>query len=830
MIVSVNWLKKFVDIDLPIDQLVSLIGERLVEVEGIEDLSEKYKDVVVAKVVSSEKMENSDHLSLVFIDDGGVVEGVERTQEGHIQIVCGAPNVVPGMLIAWLPPKSIVPETFGTDDPFVLAARPLRGYVSNGMIASARELDLYDEHDGILAIDKQAEPGASFADLYDLNDTLIDIENKSLTHRPDAFGLIGFAREVAGIQGKQFKTPDWLRLVDGTTEPTKMSLELPRVAIEDSSLSGRFQLVVIDGVSEGTLSSIQMQTYLSRSGVRPINALVDISNYIMILTGQPTHMYDYDKLRSVAGNDFTVSVRLASSDEKLTLLDNKEITMDTSDIVIAAGNTPIGLAGIMGGLSTATDASTKTVVLEVATFDLYHMRSSQMRHGIFSEAVTRYTKGVPVELGRPVLLEVARMVQECAGDIVVSQPIDDYPGRHEPITVPVESSRINGLLGTQFSSDDIAQILGNVEFNVEFDDLTGKVTVPYWRNDIKIPEDIAEEVGRLSGFDSINTSMPVRDFTAVHATRFDTIRSRLRSALVRAGLNEVLTYSFVHGDLISKAGQSVGNSYRITNSISPELQYYRQSLAPSLVQHVYPNIRLGYDSFGIFEFNKVHEKSSGLTSESVPVERDVAALVIANSKATGQTAYYQAKYMLEYMLKSIGLKVEFVSLEGCSDELSAAASVFEPKRSACVKTEGGAVLGVVGEYKASIYRDFKLPSYSAGFEVFVDSIAENTPHVAVEYNQASKYPSVERDVCFKVDSDINYSDVYTAVTTSLNGVDLDFTVDPIDIYKPEGGDTKNITFRIVLVSHAKTLTSDEVASVIDIVCKNVISKFSAEVV
>ena len=208
MIVSVNWLKKFADIELPIDELATLIGARLVEIEEVIDLGAKYKDVVVAKVVEAAPVPDSDHLNLCKIDDGGKVKNVERDENGLIQVVCGAPNVRVGLFIAWLPPKTVVPETYGDDEPFVLGARKLRGFMSNGMIASARELDLWDEHDGILEIDVDARPGDSFAKLYELDDYLLDIENKSLTHRPDCFGLIGLAREIAAIQGNEFKTPD----------------------------------------------------------------------------------------------------------------------------------------------------------------------------------------------------------------------------------------------------------------------------------------------------------------------------------------------------------------------------------------------------------------------------------------------------------------------------------------------------------------------------------------------------------------------------------------------------------------------------------------------
>ncbi len=817
MIISVNWLKKFTDITGSVDELATLIGARLVEIESVENIGEKYEGVVVAKVVECAPLEGSDHLNVTKIDDGGVVQDIERDENGYVQVVCGAPNVRTGLLVAWLPPHSTVPETFNDAEPFVLGARALRGVMSNGMLASARELDLYDDHHGILEIDKDCAPGSSFAEVYELNDYLLDIENKSLTHRPDAFGVIGFAREVAGIQGLPFKTPDWLEVLDAAVE-NDGSVTAPALKIEDSSLSDRFQAIVLSGVDEKATSPIQLQTYLARSGVRPINASVDVSNYLMLLTGQPSHTYDYDKLKAVAGDDFTVRVRLAREGEKLTLLDGKEIDLDTSDIVISAGETAVGLAGIMGGQSTMVDDSTKNVLLEVATFDLYHMRSSQMRHGIFSDAVTRFTKGIPALLSTPVLVQAVQMLQEYTGARATSPVVQDYPVTREPIIVRVSEQQLNATLGTQFTADDIDQLMRNVGFGVEFNELEATVTVPYWRQDIHIAEDIIEEVGRLAGYDTINVTLPRRDFIAVQPAAFDTLRSTLRKSLVRAGANEVLTYSFIHGDVMKKAGQSADNAYRVVNSISPDLQYYRQSLTPSLLSNVFANVKAGYGSFALFELNKVHQKSDGLTDENVPVEQDSIALVLTDSKKKG-AAYYDAKRIVTYTLDVLGIQVAFTPL---SEQAEPAYAPFEPKRSALVidaKTEQ--VLGIVGEYKKAVQKAFKLPEYTAGFELNPRKIYESFEAVGVNYQPLSRYPGTERDICFQVSNETTYAQIAQTAQDALRESGLITSLEPLDIYQPEDGTTKNITVRIKLASYDKTLTNEEVTAVVERVINTV---------
>ncbi len=807
MIISINWLKKYTEIDLPVADLAMLIGARLVEIESTEDLATKYKDVIVAKVMECRDVEDSDHLHVTKIDDGGKVDGLERDEHGYVQVVCGAPNVREGLLVAWLPPRSVVPETFGSHDPFILGSRQLRGYTSNGMLASARELALFDEHEGILEIDKPAQPGTSFAELYELHDTLLDIENKSLTHRPDAFGVVGFAREVAAIQGKPFTTPAFMRELAPVIASDQM-IPAPTVSIDDSSLSDRYQAIVLSGARQNAMSPLQLQTYLSRSGIRPINAIVDITNYMMLATGQPLHAFDYDKLVKVGGGA-DIHVRAAKKDEKLTLLDGRTITLSTEDIVIAAGDTAIALAGAMGGAATEIDGATKNIILESATFNLYKLRATQMRHGMFSEAVTRFTKGQPAALTAPVLAEAVRMIGDHAGAVPVSAVADTYPGEQAAPVVTVPLALINAVLGSSFTKAEVETTLKNVEFTVVSDGDTFSVTPPYWRQDIHIGEDIIEEVGRLNGFDTIKLRLPLRDFTAVAPNQFDQLRSRLRSLLTRAGANEVLTYSFVPGELMKKVGQNPDQAYRVTNSISPELQYYRQSIVPSLLAQVHPNVRAGYDHFALYELNKFHTKMSGMNDENVPKELDSLGLVVTDAKATG-APYYEAKRLLDFVLNELQLDVVYEALEEV-DEYGVTRP-FEPKRSARVwHRETRERIGVVGEFKRSVTKALKLPDYTAGFEIAPGALLKLMGKSA--YTAVSKFPGTERDICFQVSQDITYDALYQAVAAVTLG-DVTMSVEALDLYQAAAGGVKNITLRIGLVAADRTLTGDDVARLV----------------
>jgi len=828
MIVSVNWLKKYVDIDMPIDELAVLIGARLVEIEGVENIADKYKDVVIAKVVTCEKLEGSDHLSVTKIDDGGRVQDVERDENGLVQVVCGAPNVRAGLLVAWLPPKSVVPETFGSDDPFVLGARKMLGVTSNGMLASAKELDLYEDHSGIIELADagvdSVTPGKSFAELYDLNDTLLDIENKSLTHRPDAFGVIGFAREIAGISGKQFETPEFLKNLNPQIDGDG-SIDAPTVSIDDPTLSDRYQMIVLGDAREDAQSPFEIQSYLARVGMRPISAVVDVTNYLMLASGQRLHAFDYDKLVAVAGGRTDVHVRAGRDGEKLELLDGRTIELSPEDIVIAAGDTAIGLAGAMGGASTEIDEHTTRIALESATFNLYKLRSTQMRHGIFSEAITRFTKGQPAELTAPVLAEAVRLMGEWAGARPLTSIVEAYPDPRtiEPIEVSVHT--VNAVLGSEYTREQIAETLERVEFDVRGDDENLRITAPYWRADIHIAEDIIEEIGRLNGFDNIAPTLPSRTFKAVSPSGFDALRAKIRKVLVRAGANEVLTYSFVHGDVLARALQVPENSYRITNSISPDLQYYRQSLTPSLLGLVHPNIKSGFDEFALFELNKVHRKNDGVTDENVPVEKNHVGFVVAAKKSDAGASYYRAKYFVEYLLKELGITAWY---EPFTAE-DATETIFEPKRAARIVAEN-ITLGVVGEYKLSARQSFKLPDVAAGFELDTNVLYELSKKAPLIYEPLSRYPGTERDVCFQVAGAISYEQVYDAAAEALAELKLDTTLEPIDLYQPENADVKNITVRIGLTSQNQTLTAETANTLTSKVSAHVAQKLDATII
>lgn len=829
MKVSLNWIRQFTDVDVSVDELVTKIGAQLGAVEEVIDLSKKYQGIIISKVVECEKHPNADKLNVCKIDDGGRAEGVERDERGLVQVVCGAPNVRVGLTVAWLTPGATVPSTFDKD-PFVLGARELRGVMSNGMLASASELAISDDHNGIVELDIHADPGSDFADVYGLNDHVIDIENKMFTHRPDCFGLLGIAREVAGIQHKPFVSPDWYKQPLDRIKPGKSKLDL-KVHNNAMEVVPRFTAVAMADITVGP-SPFMLQTLLSRVGLRPINNIVDITNYIMYITGQPTHAYDADKLAKYG--ELSLETRMSRKGDTIKLLNGKTIELqDDSSILITSNDVPVGIAGCMGGADTEVDSTTKNIVLECANFDLYSIRRTSMKYGLFTDAVTRFNKGQSPLQNDVVLEELVAMVQSLAGAHVASPVFDQKSNNVEPQpSVQVTPQFINERLGSELPANEITRLLTNVEFKVTQDGDILDITPPFWRTDIEISEDIVEEVGRLFGYDQLPLTVPRRDMSPGDINQLLATKRLIRGQLAAMGANEVLTYGFVHGDLMKKVGQKSEHAFRINNAISPDLQYYRFSLTPSLLEKVHGNIKAGHDEFALFELGKTHSKTE-IDEDNLPKEFERLGLVLARRVAGNESsAYYQAKYYLEQLLQGAIGQLRYVPLESADTfnhiMFEQMLAPYEPQRSAVVYAEEK-LIGVVGEYKSSVSKHLKLPVYCAGFELFLTPLM-GILNTADAYTPLSKYPKTEQDITLKVSQKVAYQDVERAIQDVLFALpEMFVSVSPLSIYQKDGElEYKQVSFRITLSSYVKTLTSEECTRVLDEVAEAAAVRFNAE--
>lgn len=887
--ISLNWVREFTRLSTSkkedVDKLVAKIGSQLGEVEEVVSLGERFEDVLVAKVVSCEKHPNADKLSVCRVYDGGVNKKVKRDKQGLVQVVCGAPNVRAGITVAWIPPGAIVPSTYEKEQ-FKLEVRPLRGVDSNGMIASGKELGINDDHDGILILDKPAKPGTPLAKVYDLDDYIIDIENKMFTHRPDCFGILGVAREIAGINHHKFDSPEWYAQ---PLDILKQGDERIKLTVKNSipKLVPRFMAVPISGIKV-TKSPVVMQSYLSRLGVKPINNVVDITNFVMMLTGQPLHAYDADKLaKSNQQKVISIETRLSKKGDVLRLLGDKTIKFEDSEtILITSSDTPVGIGGVMGGADTEVDENTKNIILECANFDMYSIRKTSMKYGLFTEAVTRFNKGQSPMQNDIILAYTAGMLQKHASGQIAGEIIDTAPDNAKNYWPAIKLNKqfINERLGLELSTAEIAQLLENVEFHIETfknahtDDGRGeaeaqtepymqygegaledstkpsavssgrvsgsarkqadalRVFAPFWRTDIEIPEDIVEEVGRLYGYDHLPLKLPTRRLTPASKNQPMEFKAEIRNVLTAAGANEVLTYSFVHGDLIKRAAQDPENAYRIGNALSPDLEYYRLSLLPSLLGKVHPNVKAGHGRFAIFEMNPVHTKDT-LGEDKLPVEHDRLALVFAADKKEAQkhsgASYYQARKYAEHLLSDFGITYDIVSAEGYSPNkgvLKALVAPYENTRSALVKDQAGELIGVVGEFKASVQSSFKLPEFTAGFELDMELLQKNARGNV--YEQLARFPSTEQDISFKTTKTTTYDEIYETVWKQLKKQSVEHgyysSLSPIDIYQAKSTQPKHVTLRIKLNHPDRTLTTTEVNKLLDNIAATAKSKLKAE--
>lgn len=857
MKVSLNLAQKYSNVDLKgLDhvELLRRLGAQLGAIEEVIDWGARYQGIVVAKVVSCVEHPDSDHMHVCMIDDGGVAQDVERDKDGLVQVVCGAPNIAAGHTVAWLAPGSTVPASFDEAEPFVLGKRELRGHVSNGMIGSAKELAIADSHEGILEITASSfesseiaeslmKPGTPFVSLYGLDDLIIDCENKMFTHRPDCFGNLGVAREIAGIFGLAFESPEWYENVQLYENVPTQKLDL--FCKVETDLSPRFMVVAMSG-AEINPSPIWMQSMLTRLGHKPISNVVDVTNFVMHLTGQPLHAFDYDKLKSING---TVELypRMAKDGEELSLLNGKTVKLTKDDIVISCGDKAVALGGVMGGAETEVDENTKNIVIECANFDMYAIRRTSMRHGLFTDAVTRFNKGQSPLQNDRVLAYATKLMAEISGAKVASEFFDLGDYDKDQKSVQVSTDFIASRLGaTELTSKTVQTLLSNVEFGVDMADGEDEywVKAPFWRTDINIPEDLVEEVGRLYGYDKLPVLLPRRLMKPTKRNATQDFKTTIRTILKQAGANEVLTYSFVHGDLMRKTGLDPDQwAYHVRNAISPDLQYYRTTTIASLLDKVQMNIRADYirsddNDFALFEIGKSHTKGhesldpdevdNRESKQKLPDEFTRLALVFAADEKTAGAKYQGSAYYeaLKYLQLVMGAGVVLVP---CDTNEYPVTSVYQIGRSACIMNNGEP-MGMIGEIREDIKQRLKLPAYCAGFEIDLSIFAKMQKQNA--YQPIGTFPKTQQDVTYKVENSKTYEEVRSSIWTELQKAKeehgYEVTIAPRAIFHKDGEQSKNITFRIWLNHPHKTLKTEEVNSLLDEVSKQINQKLGAE--
>ena len=825
MKISLNYLSKYLDFEIDdTKQLASLIGLQLgaLEEEPMH-LAKSYQGILAVRVIEVNKLGGSDHLKVCLIDDAQKYSEFNslRNKSGMIQVVCGAPNVRKGMITAWIPPGSIVPSTY-LSTKLVLESRRMLNTVSNGMLASPKELNISDNHTGIIELENYVIEGSTLIEVLELDDVIYDIENKMFTHRPDCFGVLGIAREISAIYGKKFKSPKWY--LDENFKHSIAGSKKYHLMLENKvpDIVRRFSAIIVEDI-EVKSSPLLVQSYLSRMGINPINNVVDATNLTMLETAQPLHAYDLAKLRIANSDKLNLSVRTARNKESLKLLDNKVYLLGSNDLVIDFNNKAVGLAGIMGGYSSQIDQSTTSVLIESACFDMYSIRKSSMQHGLFSEAVTRFTKGQSPFQTRRALLRCVDLVDNYnPNNIRIASSVEDInliPASNQKINnisgmIKVELKQINSLLGTKLSIKQVSELLINCEFKVKTKNNRLIVFAPFWRTDIESNEDIIEEIGRLYGYQNIK---PLTMQTSVHLTNKNKVlelSSKIRHILRNFGANETLNYSFVSEKLLKSNYLSSDDAFELQNPVSPELSFYRTSLMPSLIKNIHPNIKLGYKEFAIFEIGTYHHNKY-IDKDSV-IEFKTLALAYASDNRDSMSPYFKARYFLDNLIDSLNIeKLNYASIRENKIKIDpyirTLLKPFQESRTAVISYDNHSIIGFAGEFKDSVAREFKLPKSVSGFELDLGRLG-NIPQKQT-YHLISKYPTIKQDITLETIKTNNYSSVHDSINNFLSNnlkKTTEYRIQLISVYNKDLKDHIRYSFRIFLTDFEKTLTDSEI--------------------
>mgnify|MGYP003771122929 CR=1 FL=1 len=808
MKLPIKSINEFTECSLSINEILEVISTKIGEIEGVMDFSKMYEGLVIGQITKKDNHPNADKLGVYMINIG---EGKE------IQVVAGDKNLEVGNKVAYINPGYIVPYTYGSSQPIKIKSTNMRGIQSNGMLCSQKELNIGSDDTHVFVLEEDAPIGTPFAQYYQLDDVVIEIENKALTNRGDLFGILGLAREISAAQNIPFKSPDWYIKTDSDIDVVET---LPiKVDNQAQNLCARYTCISIKDVKVKE-SPVWMKSILIKSGIKPINNIVDITNYLSIITGQPLHAFDYNKLieNDIVKNGSThITVRLAKNGERIHTLDGTVVELSEDNLVIADSTNPIAIAGVIGGMDTQVDENTKNIIIESANFNRYSIRKTSMQLGIFTEAVTRFTRGQAPQLCLPILLKAVELTKELSQGQAASNVVDVYPEPLKPKILSLSISKLNTHLGTTLSKEEIKNILSNIEYEIISED-NEYITIqpPVFRTDISIPEDVYEDIGRIYGYENILPKLPLREINAVVLDDKIALKEKIRNILTYSGCNELDTYSFTSKETLLSAKQDPNLAYHIKNALSPELEFMRISILTSLLEKAKENIQRNISPLCIYEFNIPHQKGY-MDNFQLPKEEWHLSMVFSSrEKILDGSPYYQIKRYAEKIFNSI--KVENITYElvALTPELELPLWIkciiptFNPNQSAIIKyhrdgVEG--IIGIVGDIDYEVKNNFKLPDFTAGMEINLEEVIKQIKPKEIT-TLGSKFPPIWQDVCFTVPSSTKYSDVENAVLQVINTRDRTATVECIDIYQ-KSEHSKNITLRITIEHQYKTLSDKE---------------------
>ena len=804
MKISRNWINDFVKIpdSLSAKELGLKLTMAMAEVECFVDQKESLKSIVVGEILEVKKHPNADKLKLAIVDIGSK----------KLNIVCGAPNIEKGQKVPLATLGTVLPNGLKIEKVKV------RGEESEGMLCAEDELGLGKDHSGILILDKKVKIGESLAKALGLDDVIYEIDNKSLTHRPDLWSQYGVAREVGAILGEKLATYAKATVAKESLKEGKEKLD---IKVEDFKLCPRYMGVVLEGI-EIAESPEWLKKRVSAVGMRPINNIVDITNYVMMEIGQPLHAFDYDKLEG-----HRIIVRQAKPGEKIQTLDDQDRKLDEGTLVIADAKKPVAIAGVMGGANTEIDNKTKKIVIESANFNHVSIRKTEVKLGLRSEASIRFEKSLDpniAELGIKRAIEL--ILQICPKAEVVSKIEDVKKFKLEQGPIKVSFDFLNKRIGQEIEPQKVIKILESLGFAVKKQKDGLAILVPTWRatKDVSISEDIVEEVARIFGYDNLKINMPLVAMERPEINKERELERKIKNILAYGlALSEVYNYSFNSEEQLQKIGLPIADHIKIANPISSETTRLRTSLLPNLLNNIIANERF-FNEIKLFEVGSVYLKDEPGESISdkkqgfLPYQEKYFAGVVVQKE--DQMPFYTAKNIVESLFKKLHLVYQIKEVK--------TAPVWASAGKTAAILLNGKQIGLITELNPKLYGKLDINNKVGIFEFSLTELNKvYTDEMA--YLAIPKFPSLDLDVSMIIDKQILWAEVKNLVL----GVEKDLIrkIKIFDVYEgkniPAG--KKSIAFRIEYRSDDKTLTMEEVQIIQQKVLKTLEDKFAAQI-
>ncbi len=778
---SEHWLRTFVDPSVNSEELAHLLTMSGLEVESRNPVAPDFSGVVVGEVLSVARHPNADRLNVCEVDVGAGTP---------LKIVCGAPNVAAGMKVPCARIGATLPGE-STDKPFVIKAAKMRGEESQGMLCSARELGLSEDHAGLLALGASAEIGRDVRDLLDLDDRIFNL--KLTPNRADCLSLLGVAREVAALTGVPINLPEI------ATIPATNDAKRPLAGI-DANGCGRFTGRLIGNVNAKAATPEWMKQRLVRAGLRSISALVDVTNYVMLELGRPLHVYDLDKLSGGIG------VRFGVKGERLKLLNDQIVELDDTVLCIIDDSGPIGLAGIMGGDSTKADLDTRNIYLESAFFHPDVIAGRARKFNFSSDAAHRFERGVDFENNVPGIERATRLIMDiCGGEPgAIEDRVTALPKRP---SATMRVARARKVIGVAIEASEMAGIFTRLNFGFmqqgSGDDAAFVVTPPSYRFDIAIEEDLIEEVARVYGFERIPANPPLAP--AVMRSQSEARRNAhdLRRLIAAREFTEVINYSFI--DESWEKDFSGGDPIRVHNPIAEQYSVMRGSLMGSLVANLRYNLNRKHDRVRVFELARVYFRDTAMVDGPLSVaglRQPVRLAALAYGPAIEEQWGGETRQVDFFDLKS---DVEALLAPGTARFEAATHVAMHPGRSAAIFL-GGLRIGFVGELHPRLQQKYELPRPPMVFELDIEPLLLRAlPH----YQLVSRFPTMTRDISILVAESVPAQAMLDAMNKARPAFVKDIGL--FDLYRGKGvaEGEKSLAFRVVIQDTARTLTDQE---------------------